>query len=121
MTSGGQKLGLLIFSAVVAAVPLIFGVLRGAQTGTDFRYLWVAIAASAGAAIGVMVGTRVVPRIGIFSLFAAAFVVSTLAAALLGRVLGATSIPAVMAVAVFFGFCSAAGQAGVALSRRRQQ
>jgi FtsH-binding integral membrane protein len=120
MMSGGQKTGLLVLSGVVAAVPFVFGVLRAAQTRTDFRYLWVAIAAGIGAAIVVIGGTRGPDRTRGFTLFAVAFVVSSLAAALLGRVLGATSIPAVLAVAVFFGFCSAAGQTGVALSRRRQ-
>jgi FtsH-binding integral membrane protein len=120
MTSAAQKKGLLVLCVVLAAVPLIFGVLRAAQTRADFRYLWVAIAAGVGAAIVVIGGTRAPGRARGFSLFSAAFVVSTLAAALIGRLLGATSIAAVLAVAAFFGFCSAAGQSGLALSRRGQ-
>jgi FtsH-binding integral membrane protein len=120
MTSAAQKKGLLVLCVVLAAVPLIFGVLRAAQTHTDFRYLWVAIAAGVGAAIVVIGGTRAPDRSRGFTLFAVAFVVSTLAAALIGRLLGANSTAAILAVAVFFGFCSAAGQSGVALSRRRQ-
>ena len=36
---------------LIAAIPVAFGALRAATTGTDFRYLWVALASSVAAGI----------------------------------------------------------------------
>lgn len=101
-------LALLAFAA--AAVPFAFGIVRAISSGTDFRYIWVALASLIGAA-AVMSVVRV-SRAGLrgaLALSVAVFVAATLAAALAARLLGTTVGPGMLVVVSAFGCCFAAG------------
>jgi hypothetical protein len=86
-------------------VPIGFGLLRAYSSGSDFRYIWVAVAsyAGVGAAMGIgrVSGTLVVR-------FIVAFLIATLFGWSCAMATGAKPIPAFM-VAIFFGFCSGGG------------
>lgn len=92
---------------VLIAVPFLFGGVRLATTGTDVRYLLVAMASTVGAFLpglfrrGARSGSAasLVPSLGLAVLLAAACAMVT----------GAQSVPAIAAVAVAFGLCSAGG------------
>lgn len=101
------------------AVPFAFGFLRARSTGSDFRYLWVALAALIGA-VAVMSVVRVAkagPR-GALALAATVFIVSTLAAALAARLQGTAAGAGMLVVVAAFGACFAAGAALRALADR---
>jgi hypothetical protein len=93
-----------------AAAPFGFGLMRAVSTGSDFRYLWVALASGAGAVIVVMTGRRTAreSRTGT-ALLAGSFLMSTLLAVLMAMLLGTRLGPGLVVVASAFGFCSAAG------------
>jgi hypothetical protein len=99
-----MTLGLLL-----AAIPFGFAVLRAVGTGTDLRYLWVALAAAVAAWAVLRFGGRGVPPTG--SGVAVAFVASMAAASVAGFVQGAQSVPAVLFVALGFAICEAGGLA----------
>jgi hypothetical protein len=93
-----------------AAVPFAFALIRAVQTGTDFRYFWVALGGLCGAAATMAVARRydrtskaavVLPA----AVFATATLLAVLAALLIGTTLG----PGVLVVGAGFGFCFAAG------------
>ena len=114
MRSRAQTLA-LVLGVGVAALPIAFGAIRAATTGTDFRYLWTALAALAGSA-AVMAGGRAgngvnVPRMLL------ALCVGTLLAALTAFLVGARSPGAVLVVSLAFGACAAIGGGLVARSR----
>ena len=100
------KQQLLFFSSIVLAmVPIAFGLLRAASTGSDYRYIWVAIASYAGVGVVLAIGRlswAAVMR------FIVAFVLATFTGWSVAMFTGAKPIPAFM-VAIFFGFCGAAG------------
>ena len=94
-------------SVAFAALPFAFGAIRAVKTGSDVRYLWVALAA----AIGALVVERMAPArhsAGALSLATLAFCASgaagTGAAMLLGTKLG----PGILVVAASFAACFAA-------------
>ena len=101
-----------IIGVIVAIIPFGFAALRAATTGTDFRYLWLAVASTLGAASILMVANRARPQSpglvvrAAFALFAAAG-----GAAVTGFALGASSVPALIVVALGFAMCSAVGLA----------
>ncbi len=97
-----MTLGLLL-----AAIPFGFAVLRAVGTGTDLRYLWVALAAAVVAWAVLRLGGRGVPPTA--SGVAVALVASTAAASVAGFVQGAQSVPAVLFVALGFAICEAGG------------
>jgi hypothetical protein len=97
-----MTLGLLL-----AAIPFGFAVLRAVGTGTDLRYLWVAMAAAVVAWAVLRFRGRVVRPTG--SGVATALVASTAAASVAGLVQGAQSVPAVLFVALGFAICEAGG------------
>ncbi len=99
-----------ILGSLVAALPLAFGLIRAATTGTDYRYLWVAIASTLSAGFMLALTRRarrplpgIVARIA-FSVFAAAG-----AAGMCAFALGGGSAPAVVMVAGGFAVCSGVG------------
>jgi predicted neutral ceramidase superfamily lipid hydrolase len=106
-----------LIAILVAAVPFAFGLIRALQTGTDFRYLWVAIA-SFIAATGVIAAWNARIRTPL-SLASVVLIIATLVAAAMAFLLGARSAPAVLVVALAFGLCSAASSALYTLSRPR--
>ena len=99
-----------------AAVPIGFGVLRAINTGTDFRYLWTALGALAGAFVVTTIAkaratTRLVAEAAV------AFFVSTLLAVCTGALLGVRASSAgLWVVSVSFAFWSAVSSAFFRLS-----
>jgi hypothetical protein len=110
---------LSVLAIGAAAVPFVFAALRVKNSGSDFRYLWVALASLLGAAavMSVVRVSKAGPR-GAFALSVAVFVVSTLAAALVARLQGTTVGPGMLVVVSAFGFCFAAGACFRALAHR---
>ena len=99
----------MILGLLLAAIPFAFAVLRAVTTGTDFRYLWVALASTVAAASVLSLrnpGTR--PRTGRVS---AAVLAATAAASAMGFAQGAESVPAVLFVALGFAICQTGGLA----------
>lgn len=106
---------LYAMSIFLMAVPIGFGVVRAYTTASDYRYIWVAIASSLGVAV-VMLIRKAARASSTTSILA--FVIATLLGWSVAMVTGAKPVPAFM-VAVFFGFCSAAGAVLSVLSRPR--
>lgn len=99
-----------VLSIFVAAVPFAFGLIRAVKSGSDVRYLWVALAALLGA-MAVMAAGKAFGRMPpmTVALSACAFVISTLCAVLAALLLGTMAGPGMLVVASGFGFCCAAG------------
>jgi hypothetical protein len=115
--SARQRLIYLI-AILFAAIPFAFGLIRALQTGTDFRYLWVAIVSFVSAAAVMAIG-NVRNREPTVTLPAAVLVIATLDAAATAYLLGARSAPAVLVVALAFALCWSASCALYAISRRQ--
>jgi hypothetical protein len=116
-----RKPGIFILSILFAAVPFAFALIRAFQTGTDFRYLWLAIAALISAALVMVIGkAREGRRNVVLALWAVAFCTSTLVTVLVGRLLEARSSAAIWVIAIAFGLFSATGQLLYTLSRSRE-
>jgi len=116
-----RQSGIYILSILLAAVPFAFALICAFQTGTDFRYLWMAIAALIGAAVVMVIGKAREGRQNVvLALSAVAFLTSTLVTVFVGRLLGARSATGIWVVAVAFGLFSATGQLLYALSRPRE-
>lgn len=95
---------------IIAAVPLGFAFLRAATTGTDFRYLWVAIASTVSAGIVVMMSRRREEQPGgRFARVAIAVFAATAVSAAAAFAQGAGSVPAVLVVSFAFALCSGIG------------
>ncbi len=105
---------------LLVAVPVIFGALRLASTGSDLRYLWVALVTGLGAAAVTALGrARGISVTGIFLLFVAATFVATLLGRVTASFVGSRSAGASWFVAAGFALCQAAGFALMLLSRLR--
>jgi hypothetical protein len=103
-----------------AALPFAFGIVRAITTGNDFRYIWVALAASVGAAV--VRGKETASRRSLRSalaITAAVFVISTCAAGLAAWLLGTAIGPGMLVVVSAFGCCFAIGVCLDALARPR--
>lgn len=107
-----------VLSAALAAAPFAFGLIRAVRTGTDVRYVWVALAAMAGGMVvtGVARGFRRPLRPA--ALAAAVFVVSTTLAVIVALLLGTTLGPGILIVAASFAACFAAASLLGVLARR---
>lgn len=104
-----------VLGGLILAVPFLFASMRAASTGTDFRFVWVALASTL-VAIVVLAPNRVgASRTGRRLL---ALVAATAAAAGAGFAQGAQSGPAVLFVALGFAACSVVG---LSLLARRPQ
>jgi predicted neutral ceramidase superfamily lipid hydrolase len=110
----------LIFLVAIlfAVVPFAFGLIRAYTTGSDFRYLWVAVASFIGASVVMTLG-KARSRAPTFMLPALVLVFSTLVGAATAFLLGAKSAPAVLVVALAFGLCWTASCTLYVLSRPR--
>lgn len=98
---------MMMLGLLLAAVPFAFAVLRAAGTGTDLRYVWVALAAAVASwAVLIFSGRGARPTA---SRAAAALVAATAAASVAGFVQGAQSVPSVLFVALGFAICEAGG------------
>jgi hypothetical protein len=96
-------------SILFAVVPFAFALVRAFRTGNDFRYVWVALASSLGAAAVIAVGTadRRKPWAAL-PLTAGAFVMATVCALFAAFLLGTTAGLGMLVVGSAFGFCYAA-------------
>ena len=89
------------------ALPFVFGALRLITTGYDARFLWTAVASTAGAGV-ILLRSAARTEQGA-RLTTVATLVAGVCAAASGVALGATSPGAIAAVALGFGACSAGG------------
>jgi hypothetical protein len=97
---------------VAAALPFAFGLIRAARTASDFRYLWVALASAAGAAL-VWKMAKGYPKPAAVALV---LVVATAFGVLAGMLAGAALVP-ILIVGLAFGSCFAAGALLLVLAR----
>jgi hypothetical protein len=91
-----------------AGIPFAFGMIRAFETGTDVRYIWVALAAMIGGILATSVARRLrqAPTTG--GLVAAVFVMSAINAGVAARLLGTRMGPGLLLVAAGFAACFAA-------------
>lgn len=102
-----------LLARVLYAIPFLFGLLRWIQTGTDHRYLVVALASAIVASVSVrrrapgdaLNGLRLMPT----------FLIGTVVASAVGYALGGRNVPAVLMVGGGMALCSTLG---AALARR---
>lgn len=94
-------------STVTACVPFAFGAVRALQTGTDFRYLAMALAELAGAALALAVTRSRSTTIAAV----AAGLVATVSGVLLAVARGTRLGPGLLIVASGFGLCMAVAAA----------
>jgi hypothetical protein len=97
-------------ATVFAATPFAFALIRLAQTGTDARYVVVALASTCGAVIAMLL-TRPLTRARFLRVAIAVFVSSTVLAVIGAMLLGTRFGPGILVVATAFGFCFAAASA----------
>lgn len=109
-----------IVGVLIASVPLGFAAVRAAATGTDFRYFWVAVASTLGAACVLLTANRARPQSpGLVVRAAFALFVAAGAAGVAAVAVGARSVSAVVVVALGFAICSATGLALATVQRAR--
>lgn len=115
--------GQLIFlglSILFGAIPFAFAIVRALQTGSDLRYVWVALGSFAGAAAVMAIGRARQRTPGVvLALAVVALIVATVLGGAVAFAVGARSLVAVGVVAVGFGGCHAASLALYSLSRAR--
>jgi hypothetical protein len=100
-------------------MPFAFALLRAARTSGDFRYLWVAIAASLCVAATLILGkARGRTFAAASALSASAWLVATLATGLVSSRLGWGSGPGMWIVVAAFSLCGASGYVLQRLLRR---
>ena len=111
----------LVASALLALVPVAFGVIRAVSTGTDLRYIWLAGAAIIGSMavglIGVSPGPARVPVWRAVGAVAAGTICAGATAILL---MGAKVGPGIAIVALSFGLCTGASAVFAGLARHLQ-
>lgn len=100
-----------------AALPFAFGAIRAAKTGTDARYLWVALAAGLGTLAVAQIAGRSRPAARALLAFLASGATGIGAALLLGTKLG----PGILVVAASFAACFAAAILAAAFARPAMQ
>ena len=113
---------LLFFGAgiMLTALPFAFGLLRAWQTGTDLRYLWVALSAFVGSSVVISIGkSRSKTSTVTVGVAVVALLVATIAAVLGAKFLANTQSAAAWIVAFFFGFCTTVGTVLYFVSRPR--
>lgn len=110
MQRSSREMVFFALGIALVAVPFGFGLLRGSQTGTDWRYLWVALSAFVGSSVVIAIGrsqskaSTVTVGIAIIALL-----IATLAAVAGAKLLAHTQSVAVWIVAFFFAFCTTVG------------
>jgi hypothetical protein len=120
MPRSQRERALYLLSLLFAIAPFAFGVLRALRPGHDLRMLWMAFAAFLGASAIEAIGKARSHKGKLVVAFSAlTFIVTTLAAAMTGYLLGATSAPGVWGVAIVFGVQWTASYALDTLSRPR--
>jgi len=109
---------LLLSSALSAAVPVSFGLIRAVRTGNDFRYLWMAAAATlaAYAVTRLWRGTAAPADVSVGRALGAV-VGATACAAATALFLGATAGSGIAIVSFAFGVCSGVSAVLATLAR----
>lgn len=102
---------LKVLGVLALAVPFGFGVLRFRATGTDLRYLAVAVASTVGALVAL-------GRVPTMARVAAGAVAAALCAAGVSFLVGSRNAVSVAVVSLSFAACSAAGAWLLATSGR---
>ncbi|HEY7055518.1 MAG TPA: hypothetical protein VH458_03295 [Vicinamibacterales bacterium] len=98
---------LLVGSALLALIPVLFGLIRAINTGWDVRYLWLAGASLLGSWIAARpLGRGSAGRPHVLLRTAMAVILGALCAAVTAVVLGASAGPGVAIVAISFGLCT---------------
>ena len=92
-------------AAVLASIPFGFGLIRAVNTGSDVRYVWVALAAMCGGMAGMAAaratGRGADPAVLVPVVFVASGTFAVMAAMVLGTRLG----PGILIVAAAFAAC----------------
>jgi hypothetical protein len=117
MRSLRRRCVLVLASAVSAAVPVAFGLIRAVSSGGDVRYLWLAGAAILGSMVVMPFGRGAPVSLGRALGGAASGAVCAAATAVL---MGATAGPGVAIVALAFGLCTGTSAALANLARQPQ-
>lgn len=120
MRRSSRELLFVIAGILLIAAPFAFGVIRRLQTGTDWRYLYVAISAFIGSSVVIAIGrSRSRTSSVTVGISVIAFIAATLAAVLGAKFLADTQSAAVWIVAVAFAFCTTVGTVLYLVSRPR--
>lgn len=109
---------LRVLAASIAALPFAFALIRVVQTGTDTRYVWVALGAMVGGMIVTLVTRRFRRPLHPVTLAAAVFVMSAIVALAVALVLGTRFGPGVLVVTGSFAGCFASASLASVLARR---
>ena len=110
MKRSGRETMLLIAGVLLGAAPFAFGLLRAATTGTDWRYLWAALAAIWGSGMVIGIGKSRSPGSVITVAVAAlALVAGTLFALVEASFLAHVHGAAPWIVSFAFSFCVTVG------------
>jgi O-antigen/teichoic acid export membrane protein len=113
-----SRSALLIVAILFAAAPFAVAVVRVVRTGNDARYFWVALAAFVGAGLVMSIArVRGRSRDAMLRQSVVAFLVSTLSAVAVARLLGARAAFGILAVAIVFAIFFTASQALYTLYR----
>lgn len=117
MRTAKQKISLAV-AGIFGALPLAMGLIRAITTSDDHRLLWMAVVSTMFAA-GVLAAAfgRRRSRQAVVSQSIVILAASTFLAAATGFLQGATSVTAVLLVAVAIGLSLAASSVFVAFSR----
>jgi hypothetical protein len=101
---------ILVAGILLIAAPFAFGFLRAFTTGTDWRYLWVAIVAFVGSSAIIAIGrSRSQTSSVTIGITAVALIGSTFAAVIGARFLAHTQSAATWIVSFAFAFCTTVG------------
>jgi len=111
-----RSLALSVLAIAVAATPFAFALIRLVQTGTDARYVVVALASACGAVIA-MLFSRPVTSARFLRVAINVFIIATLCAVVAALLLGTRFGAGILVVACAFGFCFAGGSALYARTR----
>jgi hypothetical protein len=109
---------LLLGSVILAAVPVMFGIIRAISTGNDVRYLWLAGAAIVGSMVATRRGRSGAAHVSIGRAVCAVAAGSAGAAAA-AMLMGTTAGPGLAVVALSFGLCTGASAVLAALARQQ--
>ena len=109
---------MMVLGILIAAVPFVFAALRAAMTGTDFRYVWLALASTAMAALMLAVRARSMPE---YRRIIRALLASTAGTYTTGFAVGAANAISIFVVALGFAVCSTAGIALIVRARAHRQ
>lgn len=110
---------MVVASAVLAIVPVAFGVIRAVTTGADLRYLWLAGVAILGS-MGVMAlmgGASGGGHVSLLRALAAA-AAGAICAGVTAILMGATAGAGVAIVAMAFGLCTGTSAMFATLAKR---